>query len=264
MDLHTSSCICMHSRTFSNILEHLSACIQKHSGTFILCSIRPACLCACLSACLPCLYACWLSCLFACLLVLEPNPHGWFRMLLQCIFNVLLNNVLDAHTPVGAENGQLGVKIGHCRSPKMTFFGGLRPGITWSTGLKWLKLAIFFVFLEAKCWAKTWQYLSLYFYGWVSLWSSWKNGQLGVKCAVTAKIGRFLFFLKAIGGPKWLFLLGYLSLNFYGWVPLWSSQRGGHLGIKGDEQPKMALFGSFWGCRGPKMACSNLFWPDII
>ena len=54
--------------------------------------------------------------------------------------------MLDAHTPVGAENGQLGVKIGHCRSPKMTFFGGLRPGITWSTGLKWLKLAIFLSF----------------------------------------------------------------------------------------------------------------------
>ena len=55
------------------------------------------CQLACLQACLlACLLPYLLACLLACLLVLEPP--GFFRMLLELIFDVLLRNVTDAQT----------------------------------------------------------------------------------------------------------------------------------------------------------------------
>ena len=71
----------------------------------------PKCLPAYLLNCLlACLLACLLVCLLACLFVLEPP--GFFRMLLELIFNVLLRNVTHARihdiastwAPVGAKN----------------------------------------------------------------------------------------------------------------------------------------------------------------
>ena len=101
----------------------LHACLHACLPTCL-----PACLPACMSYCLPaclsyCLPACQLASLLTCLTsaclpaYLPWNPPELFRMLLELIFTVILQNITDGRThkipsswaPVGAKNNQCSV-----------------------------------------------------------------------------------------------------------------------------------------------------------
>ena len=113
-----------------------------------------------------------------------------------------------------------GLFEGH-RSPKMPFFTGIRPGSTSA-------------------------HLNHEFLGWVPPSSSQKNGQLSVKWGKMVKIGQFWGFW----GPKMTLSAwqrpditsANLSLDSYGWVPLWSIPKNCQWGQKGQN----FHFWSFW------------------
>ena len=137
-------------------------------------------------------------------------------------------------------------QFGGCRSPKMTFFTGQRLDITSA-------------------------HLNLDLYGWVPLWNSQKNGQLGVKWGKMVKIGQFWPIWRLLETQKWLFLLGkdltlphHTSiLTFRGEFHLVPAKKMAKWASNWLKLSKMAIFGRFGADRGPQMACSNLFRPNI-